>query len=531
MFPQLLHMMHRLNMLRHRVSALVRLIRLYPRHTLSGVAMVALMIGATMFYASEPPSLPAPAVEVQLPSDGLSAQDRALADAAFRAESRGDYEFADTLIGQMDNQILVGHILAERYLNDRYDALADELVAWLANYGDHPQAARIKALAMRKGVKPADLSGLTVVDVKPLQGKGYAEHLGRRGMPGSFYTGLARWKDNAPQAAMVNFAKAAEGEKLSGWQKSAAYYWAFRSAQKARLEKKAYEYLAAAGQYPTTFYGQLANQQRGVRDGLIAAAPYVPANLRASAPVMRARALASINQRTLAEDELRLLIMRLPKEQRAAVLTVAGEIGLANLQVRLAGLDGLSTEEQLYANYPVPPWFVSTQKMVDPTLLMSIARQESVFQRDAKSYMGATGMMQMLPSTARHVEKSMSKESIALASNNNSIPLSQQLNDPSVNLHLGAQYIALLNKQPMVHGDAIRLIAAYNAGPGSVQNWTAASRKIDDPLLYIESIPYTETRNYVMQVMAHQWVYQTLTGETPYGLISLARGQWPQQRA
>jgi soluble lytic murein transglycosylase-like protein len=212
------------------------------------------------------------------------------------------------------------------------------------------------------------------------------------------------------------------------------------------------------------------------------------------------------------------------------VLSIAGEIGLANLQVRLASLDGLSQQEKLYGNYPVPPWFVSTQTKVDPTLLMSIARQESVFQRDAKSHMGATGMMQMLPSTARYVEKSMSKESIALASADAKLPLSQQLNDPSVNLHLGAEYIAHLAKQSMVKGDAIRLIAAYNAGPGSVQNWQKAARNITDPLLYIESIPYAETRNYVMQVLAHQWVYQTLTGATPHGLIALTQGHWPQQR-
>lgn len=529
MFSRLLHMLIKLNIPR-RLRALYRLITLYPRHALAVVAMLAVMIGSTAFYASEPAPLAAGPIEVQLPTGGLSAQDRALADAAFRAEGRGDYEFADTLIGQLDNQILVGHVLAERYLDPKYDALKDELVAWLANYGDHPQAARIKALALRKGVKADELNGFPIVDLAPLKGKGYAEHLGRTGMPAAFYSGLARWKENSPKAAMINFAQAAEGDKLSGWQKSAAYYWAFRAADKLDRDKDAYAYLTAAGQYPTTFYGQLANQQLGHRDGLIAAAPFVPTNIRDSAPVMRARALASINQRQLAEDELRQLIMRLPKEQRPAVLSIAGEIGLANLQVRLATLDGLSTEQQLYANYPVPPWFVSTQKLVDPTLLMSIARQESVFQRDAKSYMGATGMMQMLPSTARHVEKSMSKESIALASIDDKLPLSQQLNDPSVNLHLGAQYLAMLNKQPMVHGDAIRLIAAYNAGPGSVQSWQAASRTITDPLLYIESIPYAETRNYVMQVLAHQWVYQTLTGQTPYGLISITRGEWPQQR-
>lgn len=543
MFPQLLHMLRRLNISRRlRVAFQVmrrtyqwsrstyRFIRLYPRHAFAVVAMVAVMTGATVYYASEA-TLPAPApLEVHLPADGLSAQDRALADAAFRAEKRGDYEFADTLIGQMNNQILVGHILAQRYLDPKYDAIKDELVAWLANYGDYPQAARIKQLALRKGTAGNEIAHFPIVEVAPLKGKGYAEHLGRTGMPATYYRGLALWKEKNYSAARTNFALAAEAPKLNGWQKSAAYYWAYRASQKLGKDKDTYAYLANAGQFPTTFYGQLANQQLGHRDGLIAAAPFVPNEIRNSAPVMRARALASVNQRQLAEDELRMLVMRLPKSYRPSVLSIAGEIGLANLQVRLASLDNLSAEEKLYGNYPAPPWLASVQTKVDPTLLMSIARQESVFQRDARSHMGATGMMQMLPSTARYVEKSMSKESIALASTDADLPLSQQLNDPAVNVHLGAEYLAHLSKQSMVKGDAIRLVAAYNAGPGSVQGWQAASRSIDDPLLYIESIPYAETRNYVMQVMAHQWVYQTLAGETPYGLIALTRGQWPTLR-
>lgn len=522
-------MIRRLHITR-RLRAGYRLVSLYPRHALAVVVMFAVMIGSTAYYASQP-ILPAPGpLEVQLPAGGLAEHDRALADAAFRAEKRGDHEFADTLIGQMDNQILVGHILAERYLDPKYDALKDELIAWLANYGDYPQAGRIKALALRKGTNKNEIAHFPIVDLAPLKGKGYAEHLGRTGMPSTYYRGLALWKEKNFSAARNSFAQAAETPKLNSWQKSAAYYWAYRASDKLGRDKDAYAYLANAGQFPTTFYGQLANQQLGHRDGLIAAAPFVPTEIRNSAPVMRARALASVNQRQLAEDELRVLVMRLPKNYRPSVLAVAGELGLANLQVRLASLDNLSAEEKLYGNYPVPPWFVSSQSKVDPTLLMSIARQESVFQRDAKSHMGATGMMQMLPSTARYVERSMSKESIALASTDVNLPLSQQLNDPAVNLHLGAEYLAHLNKQSMVKGDAIRLVAAYNAGPGSVQNWQAASRNIEDPLLYIESIPYTETRNYVMQVMAHQWVYQTLAGETPSGLVALTRGQWPQQR-
>lgn len=521
--------MQAFSLIRRAGASLPGIIRKHPARFLgTGVAFCALMAGIIFYTATPAPHAPDYAAMPLIPSTDLSESDRTLSESIFRAQARGEFDWADELMAQLNNQILLGHMLAQRYLDTNYKADADELLVWLANYGDHPQAARIKAIAARKGADREQLAAIHLQDTKPLKGDGYIDHLGRSGMPDGWYTGLARWKERAYGPAFTQFQKVAATEKLSDWQRAAAHYWSARAAQKLKRDKDARRELANAATYKTTFYGQLANQQLGNRGALIAAAPYVPNDLRNAPAVQRAAALASVNQRELAEDELRYYIPTLSESERPALLSIAGELGLANLQVRMANNKHLSTEENLYASYPVPPWFVRAQAGVDPALLLAIARQESVFRGEVKSSAGAIGMMQMMPSTARHVVGTLSADAVALASNDTSIPLSQQLDDPSVNIRLGSQYIALLKRQPAVKGDLIRTIAAYNAGPGSVQSWQAASRNISDPLLYIESIPYPETRNYVMQVMAHAWVYQTLMGQEPQGLGAIAAGQWPQ---
>lgn len=526
MFPRLFDMRMRLHLTRW-VRRLIGLVIAYPRPIAATAVMLCVMGTATVFYAHVPPVAPVQPAPIITPRTELSDQEKMLAETIFRAQKRGDFDYADELMAQLDNQILLGHMLASRYLDAKYDATPAELTVWLENYGDHPEAARIKALAQRKGASGEALDRIATIDSAPLKGDGYIDHLGRRSMPDAFYRGLARWREKAYGAALKEFAATTEATKLGDWQQAAANYWAYRAAIRVKQDKDAYTYLTKASSFPVTFYGQLANQQLGNHAALMAAMPSVPARIAMSPAVLRARALAAANQRDLAEDELRQLVLVVDKDDRPAVLAVAGQLGLANLQVRLASLNNLSPAEKLFAQYPMPPWFMSVQSKIDPALMLSMARQESVFRDDIRSTMGATGMMQMLPSTARHVEASLSPETIALASTDDSIPLSKQLSDPAVNIHLGAQYVAILARQPMVKNDLIRLIAAYNAGPGSVAGWQRMA-KIDDPLLYVESIPYPETRNYVMQVMAHQWVYQTLLGETPHSLVALATGQWPQ---
>jgi soluble lytic murein transglycosylase len=106
--------------------------------------------------------------------------------------------------------------------------------------------------------------------------------------------------------------------------------------------------------------------------------------------------------------------------------------------------------------------------------------------------------------------------------------MAERLADPEFSVRYGARYLSILMNKPAIKGDLVRMLAGYNAGPGAVAGWQNSTKTIDDPLLYIESIPYPETRNYVLQVMAQYWVYQQLLGENSTTLTAIARGQWPQ---
>lgn len=489
--------------------------------------MISALVGLVCFSAGQnlafysTPTVPV----VEIVSTQLSDGDKQICRALFAAQKRGEYKQANQLIGELDNKLLLGHVLAQRYLNSNYKTSGYELSQWLKSYHDHPQASKIAALAAKKGAA-ADMKLVR----ETLKGDGYIDHLGRTGMTKDWYRALALWKSKSYGPAGRLFAKIGDDEKLSGWQRAAGYYWAFRSEYRMGQKRAANKHLANAAEFQTTFYGLLAMRQSGDWPQLTAAAPYVPLALRDDAHVIRAQALATIGEHDMAEEELRQLYFQLDSRDRPAVLALASEVGLANLQVRLAGMKGLSQSEQLFGRYPMPTWIVKAQDKVDPALVLAIARQESVFRTQAISTGGAVGMMQMLPSTAKHIERRLSAEdALATAAvSGSSLPLSKQLTDASINIRLGAQYVEILKAQPMVKGDLIKTLAAYNAGPGSVQSWEKAARNIDDPLLYVESIPYGETRNYVMQVMAHYWVYKMLLGEYPDSLSTLADGEWPQ---
>jgi soluble lytic murein transglycosylase-like protein len=201
---------------------------------------------------------------------------------------------------------------------------------------------------------------------------------------------------------------------------------------------------------------------------------------------------------------------------------------MPNLQIRLARTEGLSKAEQLFAQYPVPNYMLQLNHIIDPALLMAVARNESGFREIAHSPSGAIGMMQMLPSTARAVERQVGEDLLRTAdAADATLPLAERLSNPMLSARYGAQYLKLLTQQPVIGQNLIHLLVGYNAGPGTVASWKAAAGDVRDPLLYVESIPYAETRNYVMQVAAQYWVYQRMMDETPTSLVALAKGQWP----
>jgi soluble lytic murein transglycosylase-like protein len=478
-----------------------------------GLALYLTVPAHTALHSATPASVPI------TDSRSLSGDDATRYQLIFSAQEAGDYTAADREIENLRNPVLLGHALAQRYLASGYRPTERELDDWLERYADHPGAAKIGKLAAARGLVVAR----TRAD-KPLKGSGYIDHLGRSTMPGNWYEGLRLWKEEEYASALPIFTAVGNDEMLSDWERAAGHYWAYRAAQRLDESRTARRELAEAAEFPTTFYGLLARAQSGA-PRLTAEAPAVSDALRHDPHTLRASLLAQIGQSNAAEEELRLLYAHVGEKDRHGIVTLAGEMNLPNLQVRLSKLPGLSAEQALYARYPTPSFMMDAQASVDPALLLAIARNESGFRTDVSSTVGALGMMQMMPATARALER---RSELALASSGDAGTVAARLADPTTAVRYGAEYVKLLAREPAIDGGLIQLLAGYNAGPGTVASWKAAARNVSDPLLYIESIPYPETRNYVMQVMAQYWVYQLLLGEKPETLMAMAQDSWPK---
>ena len=510
---------------KHTVALYTRWARTQTRtRVLAGAVM---LIASTILLQTSAPyieSLKTPATLANLTTNPtqLSDTDRALYTQSFAAEDSGDTAQADAIEAQLTNKTLMGYLLATRYLGTHYTPKADELNAWMQAYADHPQAAAISRLASARGAKDVP----EVETDKPLKGEGYADNLGRSTMPDGWYRGLALWREEKYSEALPLFAAVGDTESLSDWHRAAGYYWAYRASSHLDQKLDTDKYLAKAADFPATFYGLLAAQHFEAPT-LKAEAPAVSRDLRQSPGFTRAALLAQLDLTREAEDELRRLYNSVEPGDRAGIITLAHELNLPNLQVRLSHLPNLTTAQALYASYPTPQFILDAQKDVNPALLLSIARTESGFRDTAANPSGARGMMQMLPSTAHAVERRVGMAALDVASIGDDSTVIERLNDPATSVRYGAQYLKILSREPVVNNSLIHGLASYNAGSGSVMAWGSAARSVADPLLYIESIPFTETRNYVQQVIGQYWVYQLLLKQQPTSLNDMAQGKFP----
>jgi soluble lytic murein transglycosylase-like protein len=170
--------------------------------------------------------------------------------------------------------------------------------------------------------------------------------------------------------------------------------------------------------------------------------------------------------------------------------------------------------------YPVPRWQPAGGYQLEPTLIHAVIRAESGFDPYARSPKGAVGLMQVMPSTARLAAKAMR---IAYRGE-------RWLMHPAVNMTIGQGWLRQLAARKPVDGSLVHLIAAYNAGEGRVAAWAKGPLRhaAKDPLLYIESVPLTETRNYIKRVLANLWAYQARRGGAIPSLVALAENSWPE---
>ncbi len=142
----------------------------------------------------------------------------------------------------------------------------------------------------------------------------------------------------------------------------------------------------------------------------------------------------------------------------------------------------------------------SSQYNLSPYLVLGLMRQESAFNKRVVSSARAIGLMQLLPTTATRVARSMGTK----------LPDQNDLKKPEVNIQLGVKYLSgLLND---FEDNIILALASYNAGPGKVKQWMEIRSHLK-PLEFMESIPYKETRNYVKKVLRNYVIYKTLYGE------------------
>lgn len=131
------------------------------------------------------------------------------------------------------------------------------------------------------------------------------------------------------------------------------------------------------------------------------------------------------------------------------------------------------------------------QQQLPLSLLLGVAKQESRFTPAVQSSAGAVGLLQLMPATAAE-----------LAGNSLS---TEELQEPKRNAELGAQYLRAMLDQ--WDGDPLATVASYNAGPGAVQAWQTPDRSLF-PEVWVEAIPYAETRIYVKKVLGNAWSYQ-----------------------
>ena len=334
----------------------------------------------------------------------------------------------------------------------------------------------------------------------------------------AWISGLASWRLgdwNAASSAFQQVARLAQQREL----RAGGYYWAARAEQAAGRPRSVESLLKAAAntaEATESFYGLLARETLGestelAQDPFIGSDPPID-NLP---NVQRAIELAKIGEPGLAEDMLRHQAKIGAVSEHHALIQVAKRLDLPAAQLWLANNGQWGARSDSSDRYPNPTWRPLNGWRVDPALAYGHIMQESAFRRGAVSLAGAVGLMQVLPITAQQM------------ANSRGVPYSRAtLTDPKYNLEFGQSFIETMRSSAATAGQLPRIIASYNAGPLPVARWAGINDK-GDPLLWIESLPYWETRYYVPSVMRNMWVYQGLNNEPTNTLKAMAQHRWP----
>lgn len=327
---------------------------------------------------------------------------------------------------------------------------------------------------------------------------------------GEFFAGwIALRYLNEPDMAAPHFLKLYGGAK-SVISKARGAYWSGRAAEAKGDLATATDWYRNAARNLTVFYGQLAASRLPdpihlVMDSGIRASAEEKAAFNQLELVRVTRQLQAIGE----GDRLRPFIINLTNRAEkptdyALLAGLAKSLQRDDLAIHVAKearQSGVELTEFLFPTLRVP-----AGDAPEAALTLAIIKQESAFDQRAQSSAGALGLMQLMPSTARPLAKSVGIKKL---------DEKKLLADASLNMRLGRLYLDQMIQR--FGGSYIMAVAAYNAGPSRVRDWSnlygdPRSPEID-AVDWIENIPFNETRNYVMRVMENLQIYRSILAE------------------
>lgn len=285
-------------------------------------------------------------------------------------------------------------------------------------------------------------------------------------------------------------------------------YWAGRAKEALGDAAGAQTWYRKAAEHGTTYYGQLAAEKvEGITPASFTVDPQPTAADIAFVeghPLARvAAALVEIGR----EDDISPFITQLQAEAGTAgakllAVELAARLGLPHVSVaasRRAAMDGVTL---IGPGYPVSRF--ATAPGIEEALVLSVIRQESNFNPDAVSRVGAKGLMQLMPATAKSQSHKLDLDYAE----------PRLTREPAYNVALGSSYMQSLIQR--FRGSYILAVAGYNAGPGRPAQWVERfgdpRTGAIDPVDWVEMIPFSETRNYVQRVLEGVQVYRLRLG-------------------
>lgn len=283
-------------------------------------------------------------------------------------------------------------------------------------------------------------------------------------------------------------------------------YWLGRAYKAQGRDSAAEEqFLKIAGQ--PNFYGVLATEELGQRAKLpTQAKPITPEEIRAvekQPGIRRALAMYRLDLRPEGVKEWSWALRGMSDRQLLAAAEVAQRNQIIDRSISAA--DRTKDEHNYKLRFPTPyadkimPH--SDRQNLDKAWVYGLMRQESRFVTNAKSNVGAAGLMQVMPATGKWVANKLGMKFAP-----------SDLHNPDTNVMLGTTYMRLVLESLDNH--PVLASAAYNAGPGRARKWRDV--KPLEGAIYAETIPFSETRDYVKKVMSNAVFYQTvMTGNTP----------------